>query len=62
MFVNNKKAEQLSVINNAFAINKVDTTDYYNQIKGNRLKVGLKMEISKMQTKGNAENMYFATF
>ena len=39
LFVNNKKPEQLSVMNNAFAINKVDTTQYYNQIKGNRLKV-----------------------
>ena len=39
MFVNNKKPEQLSVINNAFAINKVDTTQYFNQIKGNKLKV-----------------------
>ena len=60
MFVNNKKPEQLSVINNAFAINKVDTTQYYNQIKGNRLKVWFEDgSISKMQTKGGAENMYF---
>jgi hypothetical protein len=60
MFVNNKQPEQLSVINNAFAINKVDTTNYYNQIKGNRLKVWFEDgSISKMQTKGNAENMYF---
>ncbi len=60
MFVNNKKPEQLSVINNAFAINKVDTTQYYNQIKGNRLKVWFEDgAIHKMQTKGGAENMYF---
>lgn len=60
MFVNNKQPEQLSVINNAFAINKVDTTQYYNQIKGNRLKVWFEDgAISKMQTKGGAENMYF---
>lgn len=60
MFVNNKKPEQLSVFNNAFAINKVDTTNYFNQIKGNRLKVWFDDgSIDKMQTKGNAENMYF---
>jgi hypothetical protein len=34
MFVNNKQPEQLNVINNAFAINKVDTTQYFNQIGG----------------------------
>ena len=60
MFVNNKQPEQLSVINNAFAINKVDTTQYYNQIKGNKLKVWFEDgSISKMQTKGGAENLYF---
>lgn len=60
MFVNNKKPEQLNVLNNAFAINKVDTTNYFNQIKGNRLKVWFEDgSIKKMQTKGNAENMYF---
>lgn len=60
MFVNNKNPEQLSVINNAFAINKVDTTQYFNQIKGNRLKVWFEDgAIHKMQTKGGAENMYF---
>lgn len=60
MFVNNKKPEQLNVFNNAFAINKVDTTNYFNQIKGNRLKVWFEDgSIDKMQTKGNSENMYF---
>ena len=32
MFVNNKKPEQLSVFNNAFAINRVDTTNYLSLI------------------------------
>jgi hypothetical protein len=60
MFVNNKQPEQLNVINNAFAINKVDTTQYFNQIKGTRLKVWFEDgSISKMQTKGGAENLYF---
>jgi lipopolysaccharide export system protein LptA len=60
MFLNNKKPEELSVFNNAFAINKVDTTNYFNQIKGNRLNVWFEEgEISKMRTRGNAENIYF---
>ncbi len=60
MYVQNKKPEQLNVIDNAFAINKVDTTNYYNQIKGNKLNVWFSDgTITKMRTKGNAENIYF---
>ena len=61
MFVQNKKPEQLLVFNNAFAINKVDTTNYYNQLKGNRLTAWFKDgSLTKMKTRGNAENIYFA--
>ena len=61
MFVNNKKPEQLLVFNNAFAINKVDTTNYYNQLKGNRLSVWFDDgSLTKMKTRGSAENIYFA--
>jgi hypothetical protein len=61
MFVNNKKPEQLKVINNAFAISKIDTTSYYNQLKGNNLNAWFKEgELTKMKTKGSAENIYFA--
>jgi lipopolysaccharide export system protein LptA len=60
MYIQNKKPEQLNVIDNAFAINKVDTTNYYNQIKGNKLNVWFEEgSIKKMRTKGNAENIYF---
>ena len=61
MFVNNKKPEQLSVFNNAFAINRVDTTNYYNQLKGNKLSAWFNDgSLTKMRTKGSAENIYFA--
>ena len=61
MFVNNKKPEQLLVFNNAFAISKIDTTHYFNQLKGNKLNAWFDDgNISKMQTKGGAENIYFA--
>jgi lipopolysaccharide export system protein LptA len=61
MFVQNKKPEQLSVFNNALAINKIDSTDFFNQIKGNRLNAWFNDgELTKMRCKGNAENIYFA--
>jgi len=60
LFVKNKKPEQLYVFENAFAINKIDTTFYYNQLKGNKLNVWFEEgEIHKMSAKGNAENIYF---
>ena len=62
MHLNNKKAEQLRVINNALAISPVDSTDYYNQLKGNSIIVDfIEGKIHQMQTKGSAENIYFAT-
>ena len=61
MYVQNKKPEQLNVFNNALAINKIDTTDFYNQIKGSRLNAWFNDgELIKMRCKGNAENIYFA--
>jgi len=60
LFVKNKKPEQLYVFENAFAINKIDTTSYYNQLKGNKLNVWFEDgEIHKMSAKGNAENIYY---
>ena len=60
LFVKNKKPEQLYVFENAFAINKIDTTQNYNQLKGNKLNVWFEEgEIHKMNAKGNAENIYF---
>ena len=61
MYLKNKKPEQLNVFENAFAINKIDSTDFFNQIKGNRLNVWFEDgNLAKMRTKGNAENIYFA--
>lgn len=61
LYVKNKKPEQLFVFENAFAINKIDTTEYYNQLKGNKLNAWFDDgSIAKMRTKGNSENIYFA--
>jgi uncharacterized protein YuzE len=39
----------------------VDSTEYFNQLKGNSIMVDfLDGKIHQMQTKGNAENIYFA--
>ena len=62
LHLNNKKPEQLRVINNALAINPIDSTDYFNQLKGNTIIVHfLDGKVQQMQTKGSAENIYFAT-
>jgi len=62
MHLNNKKAEQLRILNNAMAISPVDSTDYFNQLKGNSMVVDfLDGKMHQMQTKGSAENIYFAT-
>ena len=62
MHLNNKKAEQLRIINNAMAISPVDSTDYFNQLKGNSIVVDfMDGKIHQMQTKGSAENIYFTT-
>jgi lipopolysaccharide export system protein LptA len=61
MFLNNKKPEKLLVFENAFAINRIDTTQYFNQLKGNRLNAWFTDgSLTKMRTKGSAENIYFA--
>ena len=62
MHLNNKKAEQLRVINNAMAISSVDSTEYFNQLKGNSIVVNfIEGKIQQIQTKGSSENIYFAT-
>ena len=44
------------------AISPVDSTDYFNQLKGNTIVVDfIDGKIQQMQTKGSAENIYFAT-
>jgi len=62
MHLNNRKAEQLRIINSAMAISPVDSTDYFNQLKGNLIVVDfIDGKLHQMQTKGSAENIYFAT-
>jgi len=60
LYTKNKKPERLYVFENAMAISKVDSTEYYNQVKGrtiNALFVDGKIDFLK--AKGNAENVYY---
>jgi lipopolysaccharide export system protein LptA len=61
LFLNNKKPEGLLVFDNALAINKVDSSDYFNQLKGIKLKATFEEgQIHRMSMKGAAENIYYA--
>lgn len=60
LYINNKKPEALKVFNNAFAINKLDSIDLYNQMKGNQINAWFDDgKIAKMITKGGSESIYF---
>ena len=60
VFVNNNELEQLNVFENGFIINKIDSTEYFNQIKGTFLKfIFLNNEIERININGSAENLYY---
>ncbi len=60
LYTKNKKPERMYVFENAMAISKVDSTEYFNQVKSttiNALFEDGKMHF--MRAKGNAENVYY---
>lgn len=61
LFLENKKPQQIKVIENALAITK-EGAEYYNQVKGNTISMLFKNgKINFMRTKGSpAENIYYA--
>ena len=61
LFIKNKKPERLYVFENSMAINKVDSVDYYNQLRGTTINANfIDGKINDMRAKGNAENVYYA--
>lgn len=59
-YTKNKKPERLYVFENAMAINKVDSTEFYNQVKGTTINALFEDgKIYFMRAKGNAENVYY---
>lgn len=62
LFLKEKKPERLFVFENAMAINRVDSSIYFNQLKGTTINaLFTDGKISSMRAKGNAANVYYAT-
>jgi lipopolysaccharide export system protein LptA len=62
LYIQNKKPERLYVFENSMAINKVDSSVYFNQLKGTTINaLFIDGKINSMRAKGNAENVYYAT-
>jgi len=60
LFLKNRKPERLYVFENAMAINQIDSTPYFNQLKGTRLNALFENgEMYFMSAKGSAENVYY---
>ncbi|MDD2793653.1 MAG: OstA-like protein [Sediminibacterium sp.] len=62
LFLKEKKPERLFVFENAMAINRVNSSVYFNQLKGTSINaLFTDGKISSMRAKGNAANVYYAT-
>jgi len=62
LFIRDKKPERLYVFENAMAINRADSSNYFNQIKGTTINaLFIDGKVNSMRAKGNAANIYYAT-
>jgi lipopolysaccharide export system protein LptA len=60
LYTANKKPERLFVFENAMAISRVDSTQYFNQLKGTTLNAWfVDGKITTMRVKGNSENVFY---
>jgi len=60
LYVKNKKPERMYVFENAMAISKVDSTQFFNQLKSTTINALFEEgKIYFMRAKGNAENVYY---
>ncbi len=60
LFTKNKKPQKINVFENALAISDVDSTQFFNQIKGRIINGYFKDgEINFIHTQGNAEAVYY---
>lgn len=62
LFLKNKKPERLYVFENALSISKVDSSNYYNQVRGNSINALFDStgQVHFLTAKGSAENIYYA--
>ncbi len=62
LYIKEKKPERLFVFENAMAINRVDSSIFFNQLKGTTINaLFTDGKINTMRAKGNAGNVYYAT-
>lgn len=62
LFIRDKKPERLYVFENAMAINRADSSNYFNQLKGTTINaLFIDGKVNSMRAKGNAANIYYAT-
>lgn len=61
MYLKNSKPERLYVFENAMALSKVDSSMYFNQVKGNTINAYFDTtgKINFLRAKGNSENVYY---
>ena len=61
MYLKNNKPERLYVFENAMALSKVDSSVYFNQVKGNTINAYFDTtgQIHFLRAKGNSENVYY---
>ncbi len=61
MYLKNTKPERLQVFENALALSKVDSSVYFNQVKGNSINAYFDTtgQIHFLRSKGNSENVYY---
>ncbi len=60
MYTANKKPERISIFENAMAISQVDSSIYFNQLKGVKLDAFfIDGKIDRMFVKGNSENVFY---
>ncbi len=61
MYLKHNKPERLYVFENALALSKVDSSIYFNQVKGNTINAYFDTtgQIHFLRAKGNSENVYY---
>lgn len=62
LFLKNKRPERLYVFENALSISKVDSSIYFNQVRGNSINALFDStgQVHFLTAKGSAENIYYA--
>jgi len=62
LFLKNKRPERLYVFENALSISKVDSSNYFNQVRGNSINALFDStgQVDFLTARGSAENIYYA--